>query len=93
MLRWANEIPIEGEPADVQAIVVANQAYLATSALPKLLLYAATGALIGAAEVTWCTRTCPQLTAIDIGSGIHFLPEDQPDAIGSAIAGWLVSGR
>jgi haloalkane dehalogenase len=92
MLRWANEIPIEGQPADVHAIVVANQAYLATSALPKLLLYASPGAIIGATEVTWCTQTCPQLTAVDIGGGIHFLPEDQPDAIGSTIAGWLVRG-
>lgn len=89
MLRWANEIPIAGEPADVHAIVVANQAYLATSAIPKLLLYASPGAIIGAADVAWCTQTCRQLTAIDIGAGIHFLPEDQPDAIGAAIAGWL----
>jgi haloalkane dehalogenase len=89
MLRWVGEIPIEGEPADVHAIVVANQAYLATAAIPKLLLYASPGAIIGATEVAWCTQMCQQLTAIDIGVGIHFLPEDQPDAIGEAIADWL----
>lgn len=89
MLRWANEIPIAGEPADVHAIVEANQAFLATSAIPTLLLYGLPGAIIGASDVAWCTQTCQQLTAIDVGAGIHFLPEDQPDAIGMAIAGWL----
>ncbi len=91
MLRWANEIPIAGEPSDVHAIVTANQAFLSAAAIPKLVLYASPGAIIGAAEIARCMQTCQQLTAIDIGAGIHFLPEDQPDAIGTAIASWLAS--
>jgi haloalkane dehalogenase len=68
---------------------MANQAMLVTSAIPKLLLYASPGAIIGTADVAWCTQTCRHLKAIDIGAGIHFLPEDQPDAIGVTIASWL----
>jgi haloalkane dehalogenase len=87
--RWANEIPIEGHPADVHAIVVANQAYLATADIPKLLLYAEPGAVIQATEVAWCQHTCRGLTTVNLGSGIHFLPEDHPDTIGMEIARWL----
>jgi len=89
LLRWVNEIPIEGQPADVHAIISANQAYLAASEIPKLLLYARPGAVIGAEELAWCTRRCRNLTAVDCGDGIHFLPEDQPGAIGQAVARWL----
>ena len=87
--RWANEIPIEGHPADVHAIVADNQAYLATADIPLLLAYAEPGAVIQAAEVDWCRRSCRSLTTVNLGSGIHFLPEDHPDTIGIAIAHWL----
>ncbi len=87
--RWPNEIPIEGSPADVHAIVSGNAAALAASPIPKLLLHAHPGAVIGPAEVAWCKRTLSNLTIVDLGSGTHFLPEDHPDAIGSALARWL----
>jgi haloalkane dehalogenase len=87
--RWPNEIPIEGHPADVHALVSAYQAYLAISDIPKLLFYAQPGAVIGASEVAWCRATLSNLTAVDVGAGIHFLPEDQPEVIGTAIADWL----
>lgn len=91
MLQWAREIPIAGEPADVQAIVTANQTFLATSGLPKLLLYGEPGAVIGAAEVAWCAEHGRNLTLVNVGAGLHFLPEDQPERIGGAIADWLRS--
>lgn len=87
--RWPNEIPIEGYPADVHAIVSDNNATLATSPIPKLLLHAHPGAVIGPAEVAWCRRTLSNLTIVDLGPGTHFLPEDHPDAIGTALARWL----
>lgn len=87
--RWPNEIPIEGQPADVHAIVSAYQAHLAASSVPKLLLYAQPGAVIGPAEVAWCRANLDNLLAVDVGAGIHFLPEDQPGAIGEALASWL----
>lgn len=87
--RWPNEIPIEGTPADVVKIVDGNQRYLAAAALPKLLLYATPGAVIGAEEVAWCRETLSDLTAVEIGEGFHFLPEDGPEEIGIALAHWL----
>lgn len=91
--RWPQEIPIEGEPADVQRIVGDYRAYLTTSEVPKLLIYGQPGAVIGPTEVAWCRETLRELTVADVGAGIHFLPEDQPDAIGSALARWLAATR
>ncbi|HEY8599804.1 MAG TPA: haloalkane dehalogenase [Thermomicrobiales bacterium] len=87
--RWPNEIPIAGYPADVHAIIHDNQATLAASTLPKLLCHATRGATIGPAEVAWCRQTLSNLTTIDLGPGVHFLPEDHPDMIGTAIGEWL----
>ena len=88
ILQWVREIPIEGHPADVRDVVNGYRNYLATSDVPKLLLYAEPGAVIGADEVAWC-RGLSHLTAVNVGEGLHFLPEDRPDEIGRALAGWL----
>ena len=88
ILQEVREIPIEGEPADVAEIVDAYHRYLETSAVPKLLLYAQPGAIIGEDEVAWC-RTLSNLTAVDVGAGLHFLPEDRPHEIGRALRVWL----
>lgn len=89
ILRWVREIPIEGHPADVEDIVNGYRSYLAATDLPKLLLYARPGALIGPEEVAWCQKTLSNLSTAEVGEGLHFLPEDQPDEIGRALAGWL----
>lgn len=87
--RWPNEIPIEGTPADVVEIVDGNWRYLAATDLPKLLLYAQPGAIIGAEAVARCKATFSNLTATDIGEGLHFLHEDRPAEIGVSLARWL----
>jgi haloalkane dehalogenase len=41
--------------------------------------------------VEWARETFPELTVREMGAGIHFVQEDQPAAIGQAIAEWLRS--
>ncbi|MEX0800000.1 MAG: haloalkane dehalogenase [Dehalococcoidia bacterium] len=86
--RWPNEIPIDGEPADVVEIVQAYSEWLQATRIPKLLLYAQPGAILPAPLVEWCKASFPNLKAVDIGPGSHFIQEDQPHAIGQAIADW-----
>jgi haloalkane dehalogenase len=86
--RWPNEIPIAGEPADVAAAVSNYNAKLQMSELPKLLLHATPGAVITAPLVDWCGKNLKRLKVVNVGEGIHFLQEDHPHEIGSAIADW-----
>lgn len=86
--RWPQEIPIAGQPTDVRDLVNEYRAYLAIAPHPKLLLHAQPGAVIGPVEVAWCKETLSNLTVVDLGAGIHFLPEDHPEAIGAALARW-----
>lgn len=88
---WPLEIPIEGEPADVAELMVGYREALVRSTVPKLLFFARPGAVIGAAEVAWCREELTNLTVVDLGEGIHFLPEDHGEAIGRGVVGWLDS--
>jgi haloalkane dehalogenase len=91
MLRWPREIPIEGFPADVGDLILANQKVIADPLLPKLLLSATPGAVITEAEVAWCRENGRSLTIADVGAGTHFLPADQPEAITAQLCRWLDS--
>jgi haloalkane dehalogenase len=86
--RWPNEIPIEGEPADVVEIVQAYSEWFGKSDVPKLLLRAQPGAIMREPLVEWCGNNMRNLKTVEIGPGAHFVQEDQPHAIGEAIAEW-----
>jgi haloalkane dehalogenase len=87
--RWPNEIPIEGEPADVTEIVGAYHAWLQETELPKLLFHATPGALTPPLVVEWARSALPNLQTVDLGEGIHYVQEDHPDTIGKELARWL----
>jgi haloalkane dehalogenase len=87
-LTFPREIPIEGEPADVSEIVNAYAAWLATSKVPKLFIWAQPGALLGSGVNLETARSWPNQTEVTV-KGIHFVQEDSPNEIGESIAGWL----
>ena len=86
-LTWPTEIPIEGEPADVVAIVEQYAAWLATSGVPKLFVNADPGSILTGPQREFC-RTWPNQTEVTV-SGAHFIQEDSPHEIGQAISDWL----
>ncbi len=88
--RWPNEIPVDGRPADVSALVDDYSAWLGASAVPKLLLHAQPGAILRKDLVAWCRKHMRNLTAVDVGPGLHFVQEDRPHEIGEAIRHWYL---
>jgi haloalkane dehalogenase len=87
-LTWPRQIPIDGEPADVDAMVRSYSEWLATAPVPKLFIRAEPGALLGTGpNVDFC-RTWQQQKEVTV-TGIHFIQEDSPDAIGQALVDWL----
>jgi haloalkane dehalogenase len=86
-LTWPRQIPIEGTPADVAEIVGAYSAWLRETPLPKLFVNAEPGALI-AGPVRDYVRSFPNLSEVTV-AGSHFIQEDSPDEIGTAVKDWL----
>lgn len=85
-LAWPREIPIDGAPADVAALVQEYADWLARSPWPKLFLNAEPGAILTGAQREFC-RAWPNQQEVTI-SGVHFLPEESPAAMGQALARW-----
>lgn len=83
-LTWPREIPIEGEPADVVAIVEDYAAWLAKSDAPKLFVNADPGSILTGSQRAFC-RTWPNQQEVTV-HGSHFIQEDSPHEIGEAIA-------
>lgn len=85
---FANQLPIEGTPGDVTRAVNSYSRKLQSSNLPKLLIYAEPGAITSAPDVEWARDNLKNLQTVNIGPGIHFHQEDNPDGVGRAVADW-----
>ena len=86
-LTWPRQIPIDGEPADVVAIVEDYARFLAKSPVPKLFVNAEPGVILTGAQRDFC-RTWPNQDEITV-RGSHFVQEDSPREIGEALAAFL----
>ena len=86
-LSWAREIPIDGEPPEVDRIVREYSSWMARNDIPKLFIDGDPGmALVGRAR-DFC-RTWPNQTEVTV-PGLHFLQEDSGQKIGHAISEWM----
>ncbi|MEU0504318.1 haloalkane dehalogenase [Nocardia sp. NPDC005998] len=90
-LSWPRQIPIDGEPKDVVEVVENYGKWLTTSDVPKLFVNAEPGSILTGAQREFC-RTWPNQREITV-PGSHFIQEDSPDAIGSAIAEFVKDVR
>jgi haloalkane dehalogenase len=88
-LTWPRQIPIDGEPADVTAIVEAYAGWLSQTAIPKLLILGEPGAIITGGIREFC-RTWKNQTEVTV-KGRHFLQEDSPNEIGEALKTFVKS--
>jgi haloalkane dehalogenase len=91
VLAWAQQMPIDGEPAEVVARIEAYDAWLAKSEdVPKLLLTfdGSPTLLIGPETAAWCAESIAALEIVPCGEAGHHAAEDRPAEIGDAIAAW-----
>ncbi|MGB5432285.1 MAG: haloalkane dehalogenase [Acidimicrobiia bacterium] len=86
-LTWPRELPIDGSPEDVVAIVDDYSGWLSTSRLPKLFVNAEPGAILVGQQREFCRRW-PNQTEVTV-AGIHFIQEDCADDIGLSLRRWM----
>jgi haloalkane dehalogenase len=85
-LSWPRQIPIEGQPPEICAVVEQYAAFLATSSLPKLFVNAEPGRIMTGAQREHC-RAWPNQREVTV-KGLHYVQEDAPDEVADAILGW-----
>ena len=83
-LSWPRNIPIDGEPAEVVALVHEYRGWLEESDVPKLFVNAEPGAIL-TGRIREYVRSWPNQAEITV-PGVHFIQEDSPHEIGSAVA-------
>lgn len=89
VLRLPRELPIEGAPSEFYSISTADHAALRASHYPKLMFSGDPGALISPAEAEAYAAELIDCRLVKLGAGAHYLQEDHPDEIGSAVRAWL----
>ena len=87
--RWPNELPIEGEPADVWQLAQRYHDWLLECDTPKLLFFASPGRIQSPEKAAWFIENYPHTEGVDVGEGMHNLQEDHPRRIGEELDRWL----
>ena len=85
ILRLPNELPIEGQPADVWAMLENAISQLRASTYPKVLFYGEPGALVSPAFAVEFASGLRNCVLVPLGSGAHYLQEDHPRAIARGV--------
>jgi haloalkane dehalogenase len=91
-LVWPREIPIDGEPADVVAIVERYGKWLSQSTLPKLFFIGEPGRILVAGRGREFARSWPNQQVVTV-KGVHYLREDSPVELRTALATFVKSVR
>jgi haloalkane dehalogenase len=90
-LIWPREMPIDGEPGDVTAIVKAYGQWLAKNNVPKLFVRGEPGRIIAGRTLEFC-RGWPNQREVTV-AGKHFLQEDSPHEIGISLREFICAIR
>jgi haloalkane dehalogenase len=86
-LSFPRQLPIEGEPADICALVEEYAAWLSRSQLPKLFINAEAGRIL-VGDLRERVRRWPNQREVTV-RGLHYLQEDSPEEIAAALGAWL----
>jgi haloalkane dehalogenase len=86
-LSWPRQLPIDGRPPEPVAAATSYAAWLPQSAVPKLFVNAEPGTMITGEMRKFC-RTWPNQTEVTV-KGRHFIQEDSPAEIGTALAAFV----
>ena len=86
---WPAQMPLDGTPANTHQSLSEIYEFLKTTELPKLLLWAKPGTIIRKKDAMQLKKEWLNLQTLEVGRGRHYLPEDQPHSIGTALARWI----
>jgi haloalkane dehalogenase len=82
-LAWPRQLPFSGEPREICDLVERYAAFLARSDVPKLFINAEPGIVLVGALRDACRRW-PNQREVTV-NGLHYVQEDSPNEIASAI--------
>ncbi len=89
MLTWPRQLPIEGQPADVNSVVADYGGWLASSGISKLFINAEPGMIL-TGRLRDYARTWNNQVEVTV-KGLHYVQEDSPAEITAALRAWIAT--
>jgi len=86
--QYFSDLPLGEGPDDVLALMNNYSLKLQTLDMPKLMLYVVPGFITPISTVVWCRDHLSHLTLVDLGEGLHFIQESNPQAFSKALLNW-----
>ena len=88
--RFPEMLPLDPKvESEAYTIIQKLETALSEFKFPKLLIKGNPGAVIPESRAKWLKERMPDLIIKDIGPGIHYLQEDNPEGIGNSILKWI----
>jgi O-6-methylguanine DNA methyltransferase len=92
ILVWPNELPLDDQRGETREVIEDMEQRLPSMPQRLLLLWFRPGALIRKRQVQWLREHIPHLETRYCGEGLHYVQEDEPEAIAGAVREWLSRG-
>jgi haloalkane dehalogenase len=87
--QWPRELPFSADQ-DSWSAVERIRTELRSVGRPVLLIHADPGAIVNEANIDKILATLPlDVEKVDVGPGLHYIQEAQPDKVGEALADFL----
>lgn len=88
--QYVLDLPLGKQSTDVSQLINSYSHWLQTTRIPKLLMYAWPGFITTMQTVSWAKEAFPALTSVDVGEGLHFIQESNPEAFCHAFLAWFM---
>jgi haloalkane dehalogenase len=89
LYQFALEQPYHNAHSPAVKLVKEYSEWLKDSPHRKLMMYGMPGFLTNMSTVAWAIDHLPHLTVVEVGQGLHYLPETRSIEIGETLSGWL----
>ncbi len=93
ILVWPNELPLDHQSGETREVIEDMEKRLPDMPQRLLLLYFRPGALIRKRQVQWLREHIPHLETRYCGEGLHYVQEDEPEAIVETVRAWLARDK
>ncbi len=88
ILTWPNQLPVNDQPTDMKQEMEHQAKWLLQSTVPKLHLYGSPGITNPPPLIEALKTMLKNYETVYVGKVLHYLQEDEPEAIGRAISDW-----
>ncbi|MDF1796005.1 MAG: haloalkane dehalogenase [Coxiellaceae bacterium] len=87
--QYVQDLPLGDGDTDVVELIDAYSAWLQTTTIPKLLMYAIPGFITTIDTVLWSRDNICELELVELGEAMHFAQETMPGVFSQALSSWL----